>query len=95
VRQRVKNAWQSLAFFSKKLNPAQQKYCAYDRGLLAIYKAVKHFRHILEARHFTIFTDHKPIYHLRLPAETGQMLTKAIQPSGFHTTIHDRYPTHL
>jgi cleavage and polyadenylation specificity factor subunit 1 len=29
--------------------------------LLAIYEAVKHFRHMLEARHFTIFIDHKPI----------------------------------
>jgi cleavage and polyadenylation specificity factor subunit 1 len=48
-------------FFSKKLNPAQQKYSAYDRELLAIYEAVKHFRHMLEARHFNIFTDHKPI----------------------------------
>jgi hypothetical protein len=28
-------AWQPLAF-SNKLNPAQQKYCAYDRELLAI-----------------------------------------------------------
>jgi hypothetical protein len=29
LQQRVKNAWQPLAFFSKKLNPAQQKYSAY------------------------------------------------------------------
>jgi hypothetical protein len=29
--------------------------------LLAIYEAVKHFKHMLEARHFIIFTDHKPI----------------------------------
>jgi cleavage and polyadenylation specificity factor subunit 1 len=45
----------------KNPNPAQQKYSAYDCELLAIYEAVKHFRHMLEARHFTIFTDHKPI----------------------------------
>jgi cleavage and polyadenylation specificity factor subunit 1 len=32
-----------------------------DRELLAMYGAVKHFRHMLEVRHFTIFTDHKPI----------------------------------
>jgi cleavage and polyadenylation specificity factor subunit 1 len=42
-------------------SPALQKYSAYDRELLAICEAVKHFRHILEARHFIIFTDHKPI----------------------------------
>jgi cleavage and polyadenylation specificity factor subunit 1 len=60
LQQRVDNAWQPLAF-SKKLNSAQQKYSAYDRELLAVYEAVKHFRHMLEACHFTIFTDHKPI----------------------------------
>jgi cleavage and polyadenylation specificity factor subunit 1 len=60
LQQYVKNVWQPLAF-SKKLSPARQKYSAYDRGLLGIYEAIKHFRHVLEARHFTIFTDHKPI----------------------------------
>jgi cleavage and polyadenylation specificity factor subunit 1 len=61
LQQRVNNAWQPLAFFSKKLNAAQQKYSAYDRELLAVYETVKHFRHTLEARHFLMFTDHKPI----------------------------------
>jgi hypothetical protein len=38
LQQHVENAWQPLAFFSKKkLNSAQQKYSAYDRELLAIY----------------------------------------------------------
>jgi cleavage and polyadenylation specificity factor subunit 1 len=60
VLQRVKNAWLPLAFFLKKLNPAQQKYPAYDRELLAIYEAVKHFRHMVEACNFIICTD-KPI----------------------------------
>jgi hypothetical protein len=40
LQQRVKNAWQPLDFFSKKLNPGQQKYSAYDNELLAIYEAV-------------------------------------------------------
>jgi cleavage and polyadenylation specificity factor subunit 1 len=57
----VDNAWQPRAFFSKKLNSAQQKYNAYDWELLAVYEAVKHFHHMLEARHFIIFTDHKRI----------------------------------
>jgi hypothetical protein len=37
LQQRVNNTWQPLAFVSKKLSPAQQKYSAYDRQLLAIY----------------------------------------------------------
>jgi hypothetical protein len=61
LQQRVHNARQPLAFFTRKLSPAQSKYSAYYRELLAVYEAVKHFRHMLEARHFIIFTDHKPI----------------------------------
>jgi cleavage and polyadenylation specificity factor subunit 1 len=61
LQQHVKEVWQPLAFFSRKLSPAQQKYSAYDRELLAIYEAVKHFRHMLEARHFIVLTDHKPL----------------------------------
>jgi cleavage and polyadenylation specificity factor subunit 1 len=62
VRQQpVQDVWQPLAFFSRKLIPAQQKYSTYDRELLEIYEAVRYFRHMLEARHFTILTDHKPL----------------------------------
>jgi cleavage and polyadenylation specificity factor subunit 1 len=61
LQQLVNEVWQPLAFFSRKLSPTQQKYSAYDRELLAIYEAIKHFRHMLEARHFVVFTDHKPL----------------------------------
>ena len=60
LQRRVQGGWQPLVFFSRKLSPAQQKYSAYDREILAIYRAVKYFRHVLEARHFTVLTDHKP-----------------------------------
>jgi hypothetical protein len=50
VLQRVEDTWQPLAFFSRKLSLAQQKYSAYNRELLAIYEAVRHFRHMLEAQ---------------------------------------------
>ncbi|KAJ8724718.1 hypothetical protein PYW07_015676 [Mythimna separata] len=68
LQQLNEGAWQPLAFFSRKLTPAQVKYSPYDRELLAIYESVKYFRHMLEARHFVIYTDHKPItyaYHSR------------------------------
>lgn len=61
LQQLQDSVWQPLAFFSRKLSPSQQKYSPYDRELLAIYEAVKYFRHMVEARHFTIYTDHKPI----------------------------------
>ena len=50
-----------IAFFSKKLSPAEVKYSAFDRELLGVFLAIKHFRHILEGRLFTVWTDHKPL----------------------------------
>ncbi|CAH2087681.1 unnamed protein product [Euphydryas editha] len=62
VLQQLKDdIWQPLAFFSRKLSPTQRKYSPYDRELLAIYEGIKYFRHMLEARHFTVYTDHKPL----------------------------------
>ena len=46
------------------MSTAQQKYSAYDRELLLIYEAVKHSRHMLEARRFVIFNEHKPLTYV-------------------------------
>ncbi len=53
--------WEPLGFFSKKLEPAQVKYSAFDRELLACFLGIRHFRFMLEGRAFTIYTDHKPL----------------------------------
>jgi RNase H-like domain found in reverse transcriptase len=50
-----------LAFFSAKLDSAQEKYSAFDRELLACYLAIRHFCWILEGRTFHVLTDHKPL----------------------------------
>ncbi|GFR88193.1 Pol polyprotein [Elysia marginata] len=54
-------SWKSLAFFSKQLRPAEKKYSTFDRELLRLYLAVKHFRYFLEGRRFAMLTDHKPL----------------------------------
>ncbi|BHF80747.1 hypothetical protein SprV_0702387700 [Sparganum proliferum] len=61
LQQHINDSTGPLAFFSKKLSPAETRYSTFGRELLAIYLAVKHFRHFLEGRDFTIFTDHKPL----------------------------------
>jgi cleavage and polyadenylation specificity factor subunit 1 len=55
--------WQPLGFYSRKLAAAEVKYSAFDRELLACRDGIRHFRHLLEGRVFTIFTDHKPLVH--------------------------------
>jgi hypothetical protein len=61
LQQRVDGDQKPIAFFSSKLTPAEKKYSAYDRELLAIYKAILHFQHFLEGRPFIAWTDHKPL----------------------------------
>ncbi|BHF66233.1 hypothetical protein SprV_0200924900 [Sparganum proliferum] len=61
LQQHLAGSTQPLVFFSKKLLPAETRYSTFGRELLAIYLAVKHFRHFLEGLDFTVFTDHKPL----------------------------------
>ena len=63
LQQRVGDACQRLAFYSYKNNPAQQKYSPYEREILAVYEAIKYFRHMVEGWPFLIFTDHKPLIY--------------------------------
>nr|VZI26228.1 unnamed protein product [Spirometra erinaceieuropaei] len=61
LQQHLAGSTQPLAFFSNKLLPAETRYSTFGRELLAIYLAMNHFRHFLEGRDFTVFTDHKPL----------------------------------
>uniref|UniRef100_A0A3B5KTJ2 ribonuclease H n=1 Tax=Takifugu rubripes TaxID=31033 RepID=A0A3B5KTJ2_TAKRU len=57
----VEGAWQPLAFFSRQLRPNERKYSTFDRELLGLYLAIRHFRPLLEGRSFSAFVDHKPL----------------------------------
>lgn len=61
LQQLINGEYEPLGFYSKKLTDAQKNYSPYDRELLAAYQSVKYFRFMLEARQFTLFTDHKPL----------------------------------
>lgn len=49
---------QPIAFMSKKLTPAELKYQNHERELLALYRALKEWRHYLYGSKFTLRTDH-------------------------------------
>ena len=61
LQQYLNGMWQPLSFVSKKLSPAETRYSAFDREVLAVYATIKHYRHILEGRNFFVNTDHKPL----------------------------------
>jgi hypothetical protein len=61
LQQLSAGSWRPLAFFSRKLSPTESKYSTFDRELLAVFAAVRHFRFILEGQPFRILTDHLPL----------------------------------
>ena len=48
-----------IAFYSRKLNPAQTRYTTTERELLAIVETLKEFRNILLGQKIIVHTDHK------------------------------------
>ena len=55
---------QSLCYDSRKLNPTECRYSAYERELLGIVWAIGKWRHYLAGSHFTIQTDHDSLKNL-------------------------------
>ena len=81
LKQFVDGAWQPLDFFSKKLSPAESKYGAYDRELLAIYLAVIWWS--------SIHNLHEPRpHHLCLQEEEPTVLISTIPVFGFHKPVY-------
>ena len=61
LEQRGPSGWEPLGFYSTKLNGSQRNWPPFDRELLAAFKGIRHFRHMLEGRAFTLFTDHQSL----------------------------------
>lgn len=65
LQQCIADVWCPISFFSRKLKPAETRYSTFDRELLAIYLAIKHFQYFVEGREFHVLTDHKPLIYAR------------------------------
>ena len=48
-----------MAFYSRKLNPAQTRYTTTERELLSIVETLKEFRNILLGQQIVVHTDHE------------------------------------
>ena len=61
LQQFVGGSWQPISYFLRKLQPSETRYSTFDRELLAIYIAIKHFQHYVEGQNFCVLIDYKPL----------------------------------
>ena len=77
LEQRGPRGWEPLAFYSSKLKPNEKLWPPYDRELLGAFKAIRHFKHMLEGRAFTLYTDHQslvPSLSKKTDAQTARQM---------------------
>ena len=48
-----------IAFYSRKMNIAQQNYTTTEKELLSVVATIKEFRNILLGHQSAVYTDHK------------------------------------
>lgn len=65
-----------VAYYSRALNSTEQNYCVTRKELLAILKAVTHFRPYLYGRPFKLRTDHVSILWLCRLHEPSSQVTR-------------------
>lgn len=82
-----------IAFASKALTPAEQRYANIEREMLAVVFGCKRFHTYIYGKHFTIESDHKPLEMITLknlssaPPRLQRML---LEIQGYDVTISYR-----
>ncbi|KFD68168.1 hypothetical protein M514_19650 [Trichuris suis] len=71
--------WPPLSFSSRRFQPRETRYSALRRELLAACLAIRHFRYLLEGRHFALVTDQKPLVQAILHGSSMHTLREARQ----------------
>ena len=90
LEQRGPKGWEPLAFFSKKFSTPQQEWPPYDRELNAAHKSIRHFKHMVEGRAFTLYTDHQslvPSMAKKTEAQTARQANQLSEISEYTTDI--------
>ena len=80
-----------MAYYSKKLTPAERHYSATEVEGLAVVRGVQHFVHYLIGRHFRIETDHRALQFLQSARHLNGRLSRwALLLQSYDYEIHYR-----
>ena len=65
--------YKPIAYYSRKLRPAELNYHVTDKECLGIIESLKHFRFIIFGNHITVFTDHSAALEMfKNPSASGR-----------------------
>ncbi len=78
---------QPLAFWSRALRPTEKLYAAYDREMLGITQALRHWRHYLEgaAGGVEVWTDHLPATYIMKQKDLTRTQVRYMKTGMFQT----------
>jgi hypothetical protein len=79
LHQKYDEGWRPVAFFSRKLNPTEQRYHTPDRELMALVESLKEWEHYLMGRKFGIRTDQRSLQSIMNKKEMDWKQMKWIQ----------------
>ena len=68
---------QPIAYASRSLSAAERKYSQLDKEALAIVFGVTKFHQFVYGRHFTLYSDHKPLIHIFNEAKSVPIMASA------------------
>ena len=71
----------AVGFFSKTFNEAERNYDIHDRELLAVFRGLTHWRHILLSSPFEtmVLTDHKNLEYYKEPHHINHHIARYVQ----------------
>ena len=72
LMQKMKGLWHPVAYFSKKLNPAESNYPIHDKEMLAIIRCIREWRTELVGQHFEVWLDHCNLAYFRKKQHVGE-----------------------
>lgn len=71
-----KNKEWTIAYFSRQTRVTEQQYHSFELETLAVVESVKHFRHYLLGKHFTILTDCSAVRHSFLKKDINMRIAR-------------------
>ena len=72
LMQKMKGLWHPVAYFSKKLNPAESNYSIHDKEILAIIRSICEWRTELVGQYFEVWSDHRNLAYFQKKQHLGE-----------------------